>query len=358
MSKFPLHAAVLAGDSAEMQKLLKSSSVEMVHIVDDKGNAPLHLAVEEGHENIVQMLLNHHANPDQQNNQGDTPLHLAARAGHEETVDKLIKFGANKDTKNSQALTAAAVAYLQGHYGIAIELTTEDHTPNILSSKQIELANDANPLLQNNSNEPVLNTLTPDQQIFNAVKCGNEKILYSLLKNKDLDLKSKDEDGNTVFHVIPETNITPKSQRNMAGALVERGYSLSVTNNFQETGIHALIRKGYKDIVWPRLEKSTDRAKTLQAKLLKCSEIESELKQALSADPQANPYFKISPPQEFIKELSTNLKNKSQQLQTIPIKKDRQSMVEAGKALKRHIATNPATTPPPNKKQAHSLGLS
>jgi ankyrin repeat protein len=53
-----------------------------VNTVDKKGDTPLHHAAFRGHDDILQLLLNHGASVNAVDNNGYTPLHFAASWGH------------------------------------------------------------------------------------------------------------------------------------------------------------------------------------------------------------------------------------------------------------------------------------
>lgn len=66
----------------------------------------LHAAAQRGPVRLVQLLLQHKADPLAVGDQGWTPLHLAARAGNAQKVKCLLQAGAKHDTANSQGNTA------------------------------------------------------------------------------------------------------------------------------------------------------------------------------------------------------------------------------------------------------------
>lgn len=51
---------------------------------------PLHCAARMGHKELVNLLLEHKANPDSATTAGHTPLHIAAREGHAQTTRILL----------------------------------------------------------------------------------------------------------------------------------------------------------------------------------------------------------------------------------------------------------------------------
>jgi len=96
-----LMLASLNGD-LPLAKLLISKDAE----VNKKGWAPLHYAATSGHDDVVQLLLDHSAYVDAGSPNGTTPLMMAARGNHLSTVKLLLDNGADLGVKNQLGLTA------------------------------------------------------------------------------------------------------------------------------------------------------------------------------------------------------------------------------------------------------------
>jgi ankyrin repeat protein len=72
-----LFFAAGSGDLAEVKRLVIGCGVDP-NIQDKDGETPLHLAAWDGHLDVVELLLEHGANPNiQENKYGKTPLHYA-----------------------------------------------------------------------------------------------------------------------------------------------------------------------------------------------------------------------------------------------------------------------------------------
>lgn len=93
-----------------------------VHMVDTMGFTPLHWAALKGDPDIIQLLINHHANPNSSGTKLNlTPLHVAAVANKGSAVGKLIELGANMDTTDLNGQTALDLAVLINTNGNALK---------------------------------------------------------------------------------------------------------------------------------------------------------------------------------------------------------------------------------------------
>ncbi|PIO56758.1 ankyrin repeat protein, partial [Teladorsagia circumcincta] len=72
--------------------LLAESDPESVDAVNNAQESSLHLAAQHGHDKLVRVLLEHHADPRLRNARFETPLDVAARTGHAVVCKILIGF--------------------------------------------------------------------------------------------------------------------------------------------------------------------------------------------------------------------------------------------------------------------------
>ena len=88
------------------------------HLVQTDGKMPLHLAVENGHMECLEWLLEKGADiNDCTRTDNATPLHLAAEHGHHECLQRLVELGSNVDATNKNGNTALHLAAYNGHVG-------------------------------------------------------------------------------------------------------------------------------------------------------------------------------------------------------------------------------------------------
>ena len=84
--------------------------------------APLHSAAPPGTPALVDLLLQHGADPNAGESNGMTPLHTAAGNGNREIVAVLLSAGADRTRQSHDGRTPAAIARQYGHPEIAAEL--------------------------------------------------------------------------------------------------------------------------------------------------------------------------------------------------------------------------------------------
>ena len=81
-------------------------------------NTPLIIATENGREDIVETLLDNHADPNIADSLNKTPLHIATEGENLSIVKKLITSGADPSKKNDDDEKPIDVAKMIGHLGI------------------------------------------------------------------------------------------------------------------------------------------------------------------------------------------------------------------------------------------------
>ena len=66
---------------------------------------PLHIAAQNGYLEIVELLLEHGANPNVQDNDGRTPLHYAVENCHVDVARVLLDHGADPTIRDNEGMT-------------------------------------------------------------------------------------------------------------------------------------------------------------------------------------------------------------------------------------------------------------
>jgi ankyrin repeat protein len=114
----PIHDAASQGSSAEVEKIL-TADPQAWRRLDSSGMTALLLAIKENHPEIVKLLLDRGADPNQKTPQNWSPLHEAAVTGNPEIVSALLAKGANPRVFESQNHgTPLHIACFQGNQAI------------------------------------------------------------------------------------------------------------------------------------------------------------------------------------------------------------------------------------------------
>ncbi|CAN1250833.1 Acyl-CoA-binding domain-containing protein 2 [Linum perenne] len=105
-----VHAYAREGDA---DNLLKSINHDVsVNLKDSEGRTPLHWAVDRGHRNIVELLVERNADVNAKDNEGQTALHYAVVCEREGIAELLVKQNANIDEKDNDGMSARELCEL------------------------------------------------------------------------------------------------------------------------------------------------------------------------------------------------------------------------------------------------------
>ena len=171
----PLHCAVHQGQEEMVELLLEHKA--NINATCKKGNSALHMAASKGHRKIIRILLYQRINSRTVNHQGETALQLAVGTKHDEgTVPLLIKSRFDMDVQNP--LTGNTALHL------AVEL----------KRSRIILF-----LLEKGASMNILNRdgLTPLQLACKLDNCG----AASFLLERGAKVENRSSRGDTALHV-------------------------------------------------------------------------------------------------------------------------------------------------------------
>lgn len=222
-----LHWAAHEGHDRMVEFLLQNGVDPKIH--DRDGNTALHIGAFSGQEPIINlMLLAKGSEIEAQNDLGWTPLHVAAYAGHEAVVKALIRAGSDIEAKDKQARTPLHVAAFAGHLTI-IDMLLENGCFRHARDFESETA------------------------LHYAARQGRDPIIKGLIQDKN-DRKSQGKLGQTALHAAAEagrvTSIT---------VLLQKRLEIEARDNQFRTALHLAAQAGKDAVVQALLENKCDK---------------------------------------------------------------------------------------------------
>ncbi|KAL8878265.1 MAG: hypothetical protein Q9198_003885 [Flavoplaca austrocitrina] len=209
--------------------------------LDNCDTSALMTAASDGHDEVVQILLDHEANIEAATGLGDTSLLKATSKGFTSTVQLLVDKGANLNAQEG-LLDAAIRSRSTAMVELAVNnIMKADHMENPLVYMLVRLPEGGGPtaaifeLLIEKGADPT-GTINGETPICVAARYGNVEAVRSLFKH-GVSPNTRDEDGNTPIH-----GAAFSGHHEMIETLVDHGADLTAQNDAGESGLHVFLR--------------------------------------------------------------------------------------------------------------------
>ncbi|RUS85021.1 hypothetical protein EGW08_007205 [Elysia chlorotica] len=179
-----LHYCARAGNVDVLLEIVRFVGPQIQTIVNKQsrnGQSPLLVASEQGHLDIVKVLLKNQARVDIFDEHGKTALHLAAEHGHQTVADTLLYHKAFVSAKSKHGLTPLHLAAAQGNVAL-LKLLVDKHGATIDAL-----------------------TLAKKTALHMAAQNGQREVCSALIKMK-ADTNATDVEGQTPLHLAAENN--------------------------------------------------------------------------------------------------------------------------------------------------------
>ncbi len=250
-----MHLAALTG-SALIITLLKGCSLSR----DLELRTPLHRAAQLGHYDAARALLDLDTELLQLNSQdvhGLTPLHLAVDGGHSEIVDLLLTYGADKTLRDhirsgytpiqpAESLGYGAIMRNLGGKDISVTNTRDYQLYEASKRGQVDYVAQ---LLQQGARLSWQNDLSRRTALHEAVLRGEIGIVKLLLReNEPARLNIQDVDGFTALHVAVMVRDQAVGVA-LAEKLLAQGARADRASNHGWTALHIAVANGKLGIV-------------------------------------------------------------------------------------------------------------
>ncbi|XP_073678272.1 transient receptor potential cation channel, subfamily N, member 1 [Garra rufa] len=181
----PLHYSARVGNTAALQEMISNVPSNQLQTAINKhaknGRSPLLLAAEQGHTEVVKILLLNNARVDVFDEEGKAAIHLAAEQGHHNIVDVLLAHKAFVNAKTKRGLTPLHLSAQSGSARL-VRLLVEAHQATVDALS--------------------LRKQTP---LHLAAISGQLDVCSSLL-NLKADITATDIRGQTPLHLAAENN--------------------------------------------------------------------------------------------------------------------------------------------------------
>ncbi|KAL8932770.1 MAG: hypothetical protein Q9216_006685, partial [Gyalolechia sp. 2 TL-2023] len=207
---------------SEVVQIMLEGNITDIHDKDYDNRTLLHGAAVNGFAEITRLLVEKGLDKDAQDDKGRTPLHDASRNGKSETLSILLALGANPDLTDNYARTPWTVAWQNIQPQSMLVLSQKPSDPSSTRS-----------LLEN---YPNVNALP----IWSLARLGNPDILTTALKSRPESLYHLDPDtDNTALHTAVLANHPP-----ILEILLGAGLSPSTPNAQFRTALHLAVLQG------------------------------------------------------------------------------------------------------------------
>lgn len=187
-----IFTAVINGDFSKVQAILNSNK-EAVNSEKANGNTPLHIAADNGHLDIVKLLISFGADIDKKNNGNRSPLFYAMRSDHMDIVRLFVDNGG--EITINEAATCGFIETIEEQIAKGVDPNTLLHSAAFGGQKDIVellINNGADVNLKDGNSE-----FTP---IFYAIIKNHEMVIDILIKN-GADLNAKDKNGDSPLDI-------------------------------------------------------------------------------------------------------------------------------------------------------------
>ena len=249
-----LHDAIQKGDVAKIKTLI-SNNKELINMKSEKGQTPLHLAVQNGSQEIVDFLISQGADINAKDSEGNTPLITALALKKTNTARFLLSKGADVRIKNAQNQPAVILALMHGLNELVVPILDNGQDVNerfegnltillmatITGNKEvIELLVDRGADVNAAAQEGDMD-ITP---MYAAIFLGHTDVVNLFLSRGGGDKNFREKPtGRTILHIATLTGI-----RDIVALLVNAGYDVNATDNSGKTPLHYAAQYGHEKI--------------------------------------------------------------------------------------------------------------
>ena len=253
----PLHYASFLGMHDIVEFLIVEHSQDVSARGFDKKETPLHVALRQGHVDVAQLLLEHGADIEAQDDDKCTPLLLASQCGDVEVARILLERGADTEARDYMKRTPLLLASEYGHEDVVrvlLEHGADTEARDESGWSSLELASF-------HGNEELARVLLMHGADVIAQYRDNRTSLHftqgqevtRLLLEHGSDANALDIKGRTPLHQVSE-----HGHMGAVRVLLENGADPNARDVNNVTPLHLASRGGHPDVVRLLIQYSSD----------------------------------------------------------------------------------------------------
>ncbi len=254
----PLYLATQNGHEKVVEILVNNGS--NVNLPNKRGVVPLHVASQNGLEKVVEILVNSGSNVNQPDEKGFTPLHSASQFGYEKIVQMFLNEGAKINQGNKDGSTPLGLASENGHEKVVEILISQGADVNQPDEKgfislhwaaQNGHEKVAEILINNGSNvnQAGAGGVTP---LYMACQKGHEKVVEILINNGS-NVNQAVEGGYTPLYMACQ-----KGHEKVVKMLLDKGADVNQSTGKRCAPLHVASQFGYEKIVQMLIDARAD----------------------------------------------------------------------------------------------------
>ncbi|KAJ4369531.1 hypothetical protein N0V86_009366 [Didymella sp. IMI 355093] len=241
-------------------RVLLATDPTMVNSKDKDDKTPLFVAAEQGHQEVVEALLERSSDVDAQSGRHGNVLYAALTGGHKEVAMLLLDKGANVNAQGGHYSNALHAASAKGYKDIVVLLLDKGanvnaqggHYSNALQAALIRGYRDIAVLLLDKG----ANVNAQGGHYGNALHAASAegyKDIVVLLLDKGANVNAQGGHYSNALHAA-----LVRGYRNIAVLLLDKGANVNVQGGYYSNALQAASAKGYKDIVVLLLDKGAN----------------------------------------------------------------------------------------------------
>ncbi|MET0293135.1 MAG: ankyrin repeat domain-containing protein [Steroidobacteraceae bacterium] len=263
----PLTYAVWRQDAALVKALLEAGA--KADEPSRLGMRPLHLAIANADIDSVRLLLAAGADANSRDGTGDTSLMMAARIGRDDIVDALLERHAQVDLRDTgYGQTALMVASREGHANIAERLLARGAKPDAQSQPGKTPAFRLPASNAGSKGAGIVRGGWPDRGERDSIPGAKTPLLYAARENHR-DIVAMLLDAGAPIEQADADGVTPLLMAVLNGAfdsarlLIERGANVNAMDWYGQTPLFSAVDWRNLDVPGPTRDNGVDRAAAL-----------------------------------------------------------------------------------------------